>query len=126
MFNRTKIYSVFVKRDAKNPLETAVVIKNGFDIWAFLFVGVWALYNRLWLVSLIVLPLSALMFANDSPPVALISILFSVWFGFEANNFKALKLQKKGYILFDVVTGTDKLAAETRFYDKYLMKPAIS
>lgn len=122
MFTKTKIYSVYIKQGAANPLESALFIKQGFNLWAFILTAFWALFNRLWLLSLIVGVVSVIFVLNDSAAFAITSMLFSIWFGFEANNFLSSKLEKKGYILFDVTTGIDKLAAEARFFDKYLLR----
>ncbi len=121
MFGRTKIYSVYVKQGVVSPLESAVFVKQGFSFGAFIFTVLWALYHRLWLVSIIVAVVSAFFAVNDGVAFAISSLLFSVWFGLEANNFLALKMEKRGYVLFDISTGIDKLAAEARFYDKYLL-----
>lgn len=120
MFTRTKLYSVYVNKGAYNPLETAVFIKQGFNFWAFLFTSVWAIYNRLWLIFSLLTIIQIMLAVNDSIQFMLISLLVNIWFGFEANNFKSAKLEKKGYILFDVVTGIDELSASQRFFDRYL------
>lgn len=124
MFTKTKIYSVYVKKDSRNPLDTAVFIKQGFNFWAFLLTFIWALYNRLWFAFILFSILSGMLAANEGIEFNLASLILSIWFGFEANNFKTRKLERKGYIMFDVVTGIDKLAAQTRFYDKYLLSKA--
>lgn len=121
MFNRTKIYSVYVKQGTNNPLDSAIFIKQGFNFKAFLFTALWALYNRLWLLALVVGAVSAIFIMNSGAAFMISSILFSIWFGLEANNFKSHQLEKKGYILFDVATGTDRMAAQARFFDKYML-----
>ena len=118
---RTRIYSVYVKKDSKNPLDTAVFVKQGFNFWAFLFTPFWALYSRLWLLFVILTVVSVLLEINQGPEFAALSLIMSIWFGYEANGFKAKKLENNGYIIFDVVTGIDKIAAQTRFYDKYIL-----
>lgn len=125
MFARTKIYSVYIKKDS-NPLENAIFIKQGFNFWAFIFNIIWALFNRLWLVAIALFALNCVFVTIDSPAMALVSFLVNIWFGFEANNFKAAKLEKLGYINFDVVTGIDPLAAKQRFFDKYLFNKQSS
>jgi Protein of unknown function (DUF2628) len=123
---RTKIYSVYVKKDSKNPLETAIFVRQGFNFWAFLLTPIWAIYNRLWLLFIILTAATVAFELGNAPEFNAVSLVMSVWFGFEANGFKASKLERKGYIIFDVVTGIDTVAAEARFYDKYLLmnKPA--
>ncbi len=126
MFTRTKIYSVYVKKDSKNPLDTAVFVKQGFSLWAFLFTSVWALFNRLWFAFVLLLIFSAMFAINEGIEFTMASFMLNIWFGFEANNFKARRLERTGYIIYDVVTGIDKLAAQARFYDKYLLQKPVT
>lgn len=120
MFNKTKIYSVYVKRDAESPLESAVLVKQGFNFWAFFFMPFWALYNRMWILFAVLMAISVFFTMNDSELMGVISLLFNIWFGCEANNFRSSALERKGYLLFDVVVGIDEVAAQQRFFDKYL------
>lgn len=121
MVTRTKIYSVYIKQGDENPLESAVFVKQGFDLWAFLFGSLWCLFNRLWLAAVVLGIVNGLLTWADTLPLSLMANLLNIWFGFEAGNFLSAKLEKRGYILFDISTGIDRLAAETRFYDKYLL-----
>ncbi len=114
-----KLYSVYVRKHAPNPLESALFVKQGFNFWAFLLTPVWSLYKRLWIVSAVLIAVSVLLAHSDSIAFNLISVVFSIWFGMEANNFLTMKLERKNYILFDVVGARDKYSAEQRFYDKY-------
>jgi hypothetical protein len=126
MFTRTRIYSVYVRKDSKNPLDTAIFIKQGFNFLAFLFTMVWAFFNRLWFTGIVLTIFTIFFELGDSIEFSTASLIMAIWFGFEANNFKSRRLERIGYIIFDVVTGIDKLAAQTRFYDKYLLsKPSV-
>lgn len=63
-----------------------------------------------------------LLVADGGFSTFMISLLIHVFFGMEANNLKSQKLERTGYIVFDVVTGIDEIAAKQRFFDKYLLK----
>jgi len=119
-FTRTKLYSVYIKKDVPEALDSTVFVSQGFNFWAFLFNMAWSLFNRLWLVSVLLLIFTGFLMSLDSPAAPWIILLANIWFGFEANAFKSAKLERKNYVLFDVVTGIDMLAAKQRFFDKYL------
>ena len=46
--NKTKLYTVLLKRNSPEPLNDVVIVPNKFNFWAFLFSPIWALYNKLW------------------------------------------------------------------------------
>jgi hypothetical protein len=123
LFNRTKIYSVLLKKDSANPLEEAIFVAEGFNIFAFLFNAFWALFNKLWLIFIALVIVQGLVHSTQSNPILsqYILIFINIWFGFEANNFKISSLERKGYILYDTVTGVDETDAQRRFYDKYTL-----
>ena len=52
-------------------------------------------------------------------------ILFHFWFGFEANDLRVRELENKGYVVFDVTSGSNETEAERRFFDKYLMASSL-
>ncbi len=126
IFNRTGIYSVYVRKDVSDPLATAVFVSSGFSIFAFLFFGLWALANRMWIIGVLLCAVSGFFIMNSSVSMELISVLVSLWFGLEANNLKAWSLEQKGYILVDVVIGADAISAERKFFEKYLSYKQVS
>jgi hypothetical protein len=127
MFTKTKLYTVLIKRNSAEPLKDAEFVRSGFNIWAFLFSSIWALFNRLWLVFFLLLGLEALNFylpnylLINTDGLDLLIIVIHILLGFEGNDLKIKNLQKKGYFIFDVTSGIDDLEAERRFFDKYLM-----
>lgn len=124
--SKTKLYTVLIKNKSPEPLKDTIFIKGGFNFYAFLFFSFWALFNKLWIlfVALIAIELAGVYFPQflffDKFYFDLIIIALHFWLGFEANDLKISKLEQEGYIIFDVVSGTDNLDAERRFYDKYL------
>ena len=127
MFGGTKLYEVYVKKDSSRPLEDIVIVSQGFNIWAFIFHFFWAIYNKLWslaLLFLVFISFEALshQILSDKSGIffSLFFLLVKIWIAFEAHNFKARLLRKKGYVLYDIVTGGNETEAEKRFFDKYV------
>jgi hypothetical protein len=130
MFNSLKTYSVYFHKDAKEPLETIEVISSGFNVWAFIFTGVWCIYNKCWralaFVAFIFFVVNSAGYLGylNSVQVEVVSTIFAVWFGFEANSYKVESLESKGYSLYDVVSGFSEQDGIRRFYDRFVAKPA--
>jgi hypothetical protein len=128
MFNRLKTYHVYAKRGSTEPLEDVILVQQGFNLFAFLFTGLWALFNRLWFLLLIIIAFNvALNFvgvasgAISEVKASLISLIFKLWVGFEGDSFKNNKIENGNYVLFDIVSGYNETSALRRFYDKYLL-----
>ena len=124
MFNSYKTYNVYVKRDTVEPLETAVFVPDTFSIWAFIFTLFWALYHRLWILSTVILGLTAaLMLLNEfnllsEDMMNVGSMMVSVWVGFDGNAWREAALERRGYVLYDIVTGQNEQDAQRRFFDR--------
>lgn len=122
---KMRIYTVHIRPDAKNPYETPIFIEESFNWWAFIFRGFWALYNRLWLVGIILLALEialqVLVVKGVIPSyTALLTRLgIQILVGFHANDLRRAKLRKQGYITSDIVTGDNLVGAEQRFFERY-------
>ncbi len=123
MFNNLKIYNVYTRQDEEEPLETALFVHDGFSLWAFVFHTFWALYHKVWhLAILCIILFGSLFYAQMNiylNPVifAIIGIGLRLWVGYEANKWYTRSLEKRGYILFDIVAGRNKEEAELRFFD---------
>lgn len=122
--SRLRVYTVHINPALPHPYEGAEFIEEGFSWRAFLFTGLWALYNQLWLVLLFILFFNAfLMYISDSEISAsgIISVQLgiNIIIGYLANDWKRGKLKKKGFIIADIVTGSSIITAEQRFFDRY-------
>lgn len=124
MFNRTKIYTVYVCPEAEEPLETMVLIPDSFSIWAFLFHALWALYHQLWRVFFtlffVIGSVSALgMQGVISPEAAeVLRLGIAIWLGFEASDLWGAALERKGYVVYDIVAASDESQGRQRFLDR--------
>lgn len=76
------------------------VVKNGFNWWAFFFIGIWAFTKRLTLAGVIGLAISITL--NRIPTDAIIitlplTLILMLVYGFMGNNWVAAKLEKQKY-----------------------------
>jgi Protein of unknown function (DUF2628) len=101
-------------------------VKEGFSWVALLVPILWLLYYRMWVESaLLVLVYVGLQlaFGTDAQGQALVgwaSLAISVLFGFEANDLRAVSLERRGYRLAGVTSGRDRTEAERSFFRTWL------
>ncbi len=121
----TKIYTVHVDPDLPQAYEKPVFIREGFNIFALMFMFVWALYHRLWFHAVALFCVQAgLMYLDKeavfSPAtIAILYFAFQLLVGFHANDWLRSRLQRKGYITADITTGESLLRAEQRFFERH-------
>ena len=119
-----KLYTVLVKEDSDDKLETALFIKEGFSFLAAIFQTLWALYHKMWLcaAALIVVAIGFFLMKNygimKTDLVQILEIALLIFIGFSANDWYSKHLQKKGYIVYDVVSGKNEDEARIRFFDR--------
>jgi hypothetical protein len=130
MFRHLHIYTVHTKPTQPLKDMLPVFVREGFNWYAFLFTFFWALYNRLWLVSTLVLSFNILvgvlqeagMLTEGSGVVVLIAS--QVIMGFEGNDWLRGKLARRGYITAGIISGDSLLRAQQRFFDQLTGAPA--
>jgi hypothetical protein len=105
-----------------------VLVKEGFSwpvFFSTLFVlptFVWAIYRRVWLgllvffVALIVLGIVELWAGIGQPGTGIVSFVFALLVGAEANNWRRRSLQGRGYREVAVVIGENLEDAEYRYF----------
>ena len=109
--------------DAFEPLEKAVILKDGFSFPAFLLTGVWLLYKRLWwpfaLFAAIWLAVAWGLPKLGLPQqaIALVQLVIGLFLGHEGHAMLERKLVRKGWTLEGVVEARDMDAAERRFFE---------
>ncbi len=124
LFSHPKFYAVYTKPDADLGKHAPVLVKEGFNIFAFLFGAFWSLYHRLWLVSFMVLLFNGvLIYAGreqwlTEPSLAAIQMGFQMLMGLQGNDWREAKLRKKGYMLADVALAESTLRAEQRYLER--------
>ena len=119
-----KVYTVHIHPGHADPLEDAVLIREGFNFWAFLLSGLWALYHRQWLAFIGLLVVSvlcniAIELANGGPEMDFfLALATGIGFGLIANDLRRSKLARQGWKMVDIIAAPDETGALHRFLQK--------
>jgi hypothetical protein len=124
------VYSVYEPpapaADIVERAERLAFVKEGFSWPAFLVPVLWLLYYRMWvefiLLSLVYVALQ-LAFGTSAAGQTLVgwaSFAIAVLFAFEANDLRAVSLERRGYRLAGVASGRDQTEAERSFFTAWL------
>lgn len=100
--------------------ERAVLVRDGFHVWAFLLPFVWLLLHRLWIEAGLVIAAGLLvgMAANlgvPGPVATVLSLGLAVFVGLEAANLRIAALRRRGWREWGVVEAANADEAETRY-----------
>lgn len=130
------IYSVHLPRDRSTEAveRGAVLVRDGFAVWAVLFGPLWFLRHREWLGLLgwlLVVTLIDLCGRWLDPlTVGGFELVFILVTGVVANDVRRLTLSLRGFGEVGVVEGDGLAAAERRFFAAWLARspgvPAVS
>ncbi|MFO1120304.1 MAG: DUF2628 domain-containing protein, partial [Rhodospirillales bacterium] len=99
------------------------LVKEGFCWPAFFFSIIWALWCRLWLAAAGILAAELVLrgvlelLGADALTQGVISFAFAMLLGVLGNDIKRWTLFRSGYLQVAVVTGSNRDAAERRFWD---------
>ena len=125
-----KTFTLHVAADAlpgnPEPLDKAVLVRDGFSWGAFFFTVLWFFAHRLWLAGLGVLVLLVAfnlgLAALGLRPGAAVAadLLLSVLIGLEANSLRHWTLQRRGRPAVGLVTASDRDEAETKAFARWL------
>ncbi len=119
---RTRIYSVHVKAWSAASDRDAVFVREGFSWGAFFFSVIWALYHRLWFGALMIIGLTAAVslvsdFLDVDPITsAVLGLAVSLIIGWEGNDWRRRKLERRGYMTAGLIAAQSLLEAERRFF----------
>lgn len=123
--SKHRVYTVHVNPKLPKPYENPIFVQEGFSIFAFIFTGAWALYNRIWWAAFAIIVCNLLiieMFETGTLDLIGRSILETALMfvvGFEGNDLRRRALAKRGYVIADIVSGDSLIRAEQRFFDRY-------
>lgn len=121
-----KTFAVYVKGDDESPLETAIFVKEGFSPLAFIFTFFWALYYKIWwLVAFCFLFQVTKQFMLEYNVLNehtdfIIATAYMAFIGFQAQDWYAADVERKGYTLIGIVMAGNLEEAQQRFFDKYI------
>lgn len=96
------------------------LVRDRFAWLAFLFPVLWALAHRLWIETLVLVVLTALVGALGSLPslagiMPFVGLALMMLFGMEANAIRAAALRRRGYADWGVVEADSAGDAEIRY-----------
>lgn len=112
-------YVVMAPADGETTDEVTFV-RDGFAFLAFLIPAAWLLWHRLWIEALVAIAVAvglAMLRAAPGFLVAapLLSLLVSIFFGFEGAALRLAALRRRGWRDVGVVEADDMEAAEIRW-----------
>jgi hypothetical protein len=126
LFSHMRMYAVYVKPGAAHGEVRPVLIKESFNIIAFLFGFFWAIAFRLWwpLAFIIAFNIAVIgisqMHLLTQPSIAIIQLAFQVLVGLHAADWRQSKLRAQGYVLQDMVAAENLMRAEQRYFERVL------
>jgi Protein of unknown function (DUF2628) len=109
-------YAVYARPD--DPLNAVFVAEN-FSWGAFVFTTFWALWNRMWIVAVVLFALLAMSSALPIPLQFVFSTCLSFLLGFHGNDLLGWSLARRGYAEIGLATGGNLEAAELNFYSDF-------
>ncbi len=124
-----RIYTIHLPPPTSSSKREAVVVREGFNWWALLFTGLWALGVRMWLMGVALILVTgalaaSLDYAGAGDIVAgVVMVAVSVWIGAEANDWHRAHLTRKGWRRAAVVAAVDRDAALRRYLDLSALGP---
>lgn len=109
-------------REGADDAEGIVVLKDGFNWFAFLLPPLWALWHRLWWVALALTGLmvavqgGAMAFDLDERAVDVLGLALTFWVGCEANDLRRWSIRRRGWQDLGLVDARSQDEAERRFF----------
>lgn len=118
-----RVYTVHIHPRRRDPDRDVVLVKEGFCWPAFFFSVIWAIWNGLWLISLLFLvveiALGLFFDVFHVGPLAQVALglLLSLAIGFFANDLRRWTLTRRGFRDGGTVVEQNLLAAERRLFE---------
>ena len=120
-----KVYTVHLRQPVRDAERDIVLVREGFSWGAFLVSVLWALWNRLWLVAIVlmalelVLPLVAGWAGLGAASGGILSIALAVLAGLFGNDLKRWTMEGRGYAEVALVAARSPDEAQQRFGERY-------
>ena len=105
-----------------------VSVKEGFNWLAFMFSALWAIYNRMWLFTLVILVTNVFIgwavikFGGDMTSLMTALIGVAALIGWTSNDLRGYALVKRGYKAVATVLASNSDSA----IERYLRKSPIN
>lgn len=117
-----KIYRIFLKKTNEGIIDDLELLKEGFNIWAFVFQLFYLIYRRLWKQSIVIFVLFSILNLLQLNFISAyiiipIQICICIYIGFEYTDWYSQKLVNSGYQFLGYSSGNDKKEAKLKFLD---------
>ena len=118
-----RIYTIHMPPPFTQRGREAVVIREGFNWFAFLLSGLWAFGHRMWLVGIAIFVVTvALALGIDALGLgeiaeAVVTLAVSFYVGASANDWRRAHLARKGWQEVAVIAAADGDGALRRYLD---------
>ena len=108
-------YAIYARSNDRNA-EDAIFVPDTFCWGGFILTGFWVLWNRMWIVSSIVM--AVLLLGTVLPPALqfLVNVAVSVFLGLHGNDLLGWSLTRRGLSEIGLSAGSTLEDAELRFY----------
>ena len=130
-----RVYTVHVPADAEpgDPaaFDKAILVRDGFTFFAFLFTALWFFAHRLWLAGLgvlvVVVAFGILVDQLALTPLAGLAahLLIGSLIGLEASSLRRWTYARRGMPVVDIVTGMDYEEAESKAAARWLSRAQL-
>ena len=108
-------YTIYAKaKDA--AAADAIFLPDAFSWGAFAFTWVWALWNRMWIVAVVVLAVVAAASALPLPQEIVLTLAVNILMGLHGNDLLGWSLARRGLAGIGLSHGSSLEEAELRFY----------
>ncbi len=124
--SKMKVYSVHLNPKDDSPYEDALFIPEGFNFYAFVFTGFWALAKKNWWMAVLFFLLHfgsgvyGAWVGLSASSIVFLEFGFRLMIGLSANDLWRSILERKGWVTSDVVVAYSELEATHRYYERHL------
>lgn len=116
-------YSIYAK---PNDVAGAIFLPDSFSWGAFVFTWVWALWNRMWIVAVLVISLMFIASVLPTVPQFLLALGVNIVMGLHGNDLLGWSLTRRKYAEIGLSNGSSLEEAELRFYAEATDAPALT
>ena len=117
-------YAIYARSNDRKA-EDAIFVPDAFCWGGFILTGFWVLWNRMWIVSSIVI---AVLFLGTALPAGLqflVNVGVSVFLGLHGHDLLGWTLKRRGFSEIGLSAGSTLEEAELRFYTDGVSAPSL-
>ncbi|MBP7710015.1 MAG: DUF2628 domain-containing protein [Rickettsiales bacterium] len=110
-----KLYATLIEKNKEGKISDAVLLKEGFSFFAFLFGPFWFFYHKMWQEFFVLLALNIGLGLFGEFDKILLEVALASIVALNANYWFGEHLKKKNYEFVGLVFGSDLTNAKLRF-----------